>query len=112
MATRYQSQLIDNVHKLRDILPAAEADSLSTNNIRLIRLIGEHTSFIAAHVEVLTEARRVANRIEDTTRRALAYYETVVPLLEEIRYHVDKLELIVDDELWPLPKYREMLFIR
>ncbi|MBQ8051158.1 MAG: glutamine synthetase III [Bacteroidaceae bacterium] len=112
VATRYQSQLIDNVHKLRDILPAAEADSLSTNNIRLIRLIGEHTSFIAAHVEVLTEARRVANRIEDTTRRALAYYETVVPLLEEIRYHVDKLELIVDDELWPLPKYREMLFIR
>ncbi|MBP3711670.1 MAG: hypothetical protein IJ219_03425 [Bacteroidaceae bacterium] len=62
-------------------------------------------------MERLIEARRVANRIKDSRERAIAYHDTVAPLIEEIRRHVDKLELIVDDGLWPLPKYREMLFI-
>ena len=112
MATRYQSQLIDNVHKVREIFSADVADSLSANNVSLIEQISAHTSFITKNVQRLIEARRVANRIESEFEKAVAYHDTVAPLLEEIRYHVDKLELIVDDELWPLPKYREMLFIR
>jgi glutamine synthetase len=63
-------------------------------------------------VTALIDARRIANRIDDEREKAIAYHDTVAPLIEEIRYHVDKLELIVDDELWPLPKYREILFIR
>ena len=59
----------------------------------------------------LVEARKVANRIESGREKAIAYHDTVAPLIEYIRYHTDKLELIIDDEIWPLPKYREMLFI-
>ena len=112
VATRYQSQLIDNVHKVSDIFPSDTARQLNENNLRLIKQISEHSSFITENVSRLIEARRVANRIGDEMEKAVAYHDTVAPLLETIRYHVDKLELIVDDELWPLPKYREMLFIR
>ena len=112
VATRYQSTLIDNVHKLTEIFDNETSAQLNKNNIQLIQQLSEHTSFITAHVEKLIDARRVANHIENTRERAIAYHDTVAPLLETIRYHVDKLELIVDDELWPLPKYREMLFIR
>ena len=112
VATRYQSQLIDNVHKVSEIFPAETADKLNANNLSLIQQISEHSTFITENVERLTEARRVANRIDNECEKAIAYHDTVAPLLESIRYHVDKLELIVDDELWPLPKYREMLFIR
>ena len=112
VATRYQSQLIDNVHKLKEIFPEAQAAQLSANNLRLIQEISEHSSFITENVARLVDARRVANRLPAARARALAYHDTVAPLMESIRYHVDKLELIVDDELWPLPKYREMLFIR
>ncbi|MBP3711665.1 MAG: glutamine synthetase III [Bacteroidaceae bacterium] len=111
VATRYQTQLIDNVHKMQQILPAETADRLNSTNISLIKQMGEHNTFIIENVERLIEARRVANRIKDERERAIAYHDTVAPLIEEIRYHVDHLELIVDDELWPLPKYREMLFI-
>ena len=112
VATRYQSQLIDNVHKVGEIFPADEARTLNANNLKLIKQVSEHSSYITEYVEKLINARRVANRIEDEYEKAVAYHDTVAPLLESIRYHVDKLELIVDDELWPLPKYREMLFIR
>ena len=112
VATRYQSQLIDNVHKVSEIFPKEEADTLNQNNLDLIRQISQHSSFITENVTRLIDARRVANKIEDEYEKAVAYHDTVAPLLESIRYHVDKLELIVDDELWPLPKYREMLFIR
>ncbi|MCD8301782.1 MAG: glutamine synthetase III [Prevotellaceae bacterium] len=112
VATRYQSQLIDNVHKIKDFFPADEAERLSANNVELIRKISSHTSFITENVDKLIEARKVANVLEDEREKAIAYHDTVAPLLESIRYHVDKLEMIVDDELWPLPKYREMLFIR
>ena len=63
-------------------------------------------------MEQLVNARKVANRITSDREKAIAYHDTVAPLIEDIRYHVDKLELIIDDEIWPLPKYREMLFIR
>ena len=112
VATRYQSQLIDNVHKLQEIFDAATAQELSQDNLSLIKQISGHTSYITTHVQQLIDARRVANRIESEREKAIAYHDTVAPLLEDIRYHVDKLELIVDDELWPLPKYREILFIR
>ena len=112
VATRYQSQLIDSVHKMLDIFDRDKAQQLSANNVSLIEQIAEHTSYITANVERLIDARRVANRIEDVRSRAIAYHDTVAPLIEDIRRHVDKLELIVDDELWPLPKYRELLFIR
>ena len=111
VATRYQTQLIDNVCKMKSIFPAEEADRLNHTNLSLIQQMGEHNTFIIENVERLIEARRVANRIEDDRERAIAYHDTVAPLIEAIRYHVDHLELIVDDELWPLPKYREMLFI-
>ena len=111
IATRYQTQLLDNVQKMKAILPADTADNLNRPNLSLIKQIGEHNAFIIENVERLIEARRVANRIKDEREKAIAYHDTVAPLIEEIRYHVDHLELIVDDELWPLPKYREMLFI-
>ncbi|MBR1665699.1 MAG: glutamine synthetase III [Bacteroidaceae bacterium] len=111
VATRYQSALIDNVHKVSKIFPAEAAARLSANNIALIQQIAEHASYITEHVEKLVEARKVANRIESEREKAIAYHDTVAPLIEDTRYHVDKLELIVDDEIWPLPKYREMLFI-
>ena len=112
VATKYQSQLIDNVHKVKEIFPAETADRLSANNVSLIEQISAHSSYITENVERLTDARRVANKLASEREKAIAYHDTVAPLLEDIRYHVDKLELIVDDELWPLPKYREMLFIR
>lgn len=112
VATKYQSQLIDNVHKVKEIFPEATAAKLSANNIALIEQISEHTSFITENVEKLIDARRIANKMTNERDKAIAYHDTVAPLIETIRYHVDKLELIVDDEMWPLPKYREMLFIR
>ena len=112
VATKYQSQLIDNVHKVKEIFPAETADRLSANNVSLIEQISAHSSYITENVERLIDARRVANKLASEREKAIAYHDTVAPLLEDIRYHVDKLELIVDDELWPLPKYREMLFIR
>ena len=85
---------------------------VNAKNIELIETISAHTSFIAENVEQMIENRKVANRIENVREKAIAYHDTVAPMLESIRYHVDKLELIVDDEIWPLPKYRELLFIR
>ena len=112
VATRYQSQLLENIQRLRDAFPPVEANAMNADNLNLVREISQHSGFITAHVQQLIDARRMANRIEDQRERAIAYHDTVAPLLESIRYHVDKLELIIDDELWPLPKYRELLFIR
>ena len=112
VATRYQSTLIDNVHKVQEIFQPEEAATLSAKNIDLIRTISKHSSFITENVAKLIEARRVANRIESEREKAIAYHDTVAPMIESIRYHIDELELIVDDEMWPLPKYRELLFIR
>ncbi len=110
--TNYQSVLIDNVHKLKEIFPADKAEKISCNNLHLIEQISEHETFIIEHVQEMINERKRANRIEDEREKAIAYHDHVAPLLNTIRYHVDKLEMIVDDELWPLPKYRELLFIR
>ena len=113
VATNYQTQLANNVRAMRDIFDNnEEADQLSTRNIKIIREIAERTQTIESMVEELVEARRVANRIENEREKAIAYHDTVEPKLQQIRYHIDKLELTVADELWTLPKYRELLFIR
>ena len=112
VATHYQSRLAKTVQNMYEIFSHDEADSLTARNKKIIREIGERTQAIETGVEELVEARRVANRIDDAHLRALAYHDTVAPRLETIRYQIDKLELIVSDELWTLPKYRELLFIR
>ena len=111
IATRYQSSLIDNVHKVKDIF-GDEAAELSAENMKLIKEISMRSKTITAKVQDMIEARKVANRIESEREKAIAYHDTVEPFLDEIRYEIDKLEAIVDDEIWPLPKYRELLFIR
>ena len=112
VATHYQSKLIKNVQGMKDVFSPERAERLSTRNMKLIEEIAERTEKIEQLVEDLTEARRVANRIEDIHQRAIAYHDTVCPHMEAIRKQIDKLELIVEDGLWTLPKYRELLFIR
>ena len=112
VATHYQSQLAKNVHNMRNIFPAEKIDRLCGRNMKIIEEIAERIQIIEKGVEDLVEARKVANKIENEREKAVAYHDTVAPKMEEIRYHIDKLELIVADELWTLPKYRELLFIR
>ena len=112
VAIEYQSKLIDNVYKMKQIFPTEEAEKLSAENMAIIRKIAEHTSYIKEHVDTMVEARKVANKIVDERTKAIAYHDRIAPMLEQIRYHIDKLELIVDDQMWTLPKYRELLFIR
>ena len=110
VATAYQSNLIDNVYKMKGIL-GDEADELASTNIDLIKKIAKHVKAIEEGVNQLVDARKVANVLEDEYEKAMAYYKTVVPKMEEIRHDIDKLEEVVDDKLWPLPKYRELLFV-
>ena len=112
VATHYQSKLIKNVQGMKEVFTQERAERLSSRNMKLIEEIAERTEKIEQLVEDLTEARRVANRIEDIHQRAIAYHDTVCPHMEAIRKEIDKLELIVEDGLWTLPKYRELLFIR
>ena len=113
VATHYQSKLIKNVQGMKDIFSSeGQALKLSARNMKLIEEIAERTERIEQLVEELTEARRVANRIENIHQRAIQYHDTVCPKMEAIRQETDKLELIVEDGLWTLPKYRELLFIR
>jgi glutamine synthetase len=112
VSTHYQSQLIKNVQGMKDVFPADEAQRLSRRNLKLIQEIAERTERIEQLVEELTEARRVANRIADIHERAITYHDTVCPKMDAIRHEIDCLEMIVEDGLWSLPKYRELLFIR
>lgn len=109
-AVRYQTQLVENVKGLKEVFGNGEFEKLAGNRIELIKEISDHITQIKNKVNTMIEARKVANKIEDGKEKAYAYDKTVRPYLEEIRYHIDKLELIVDDEMWPLPKYRELLF--
>ena len=112
VATDYQSRLSRNVERLMAIFGQEEGRKLSERNMKIIREIANHTAFIEKGVEDMVNARKVANKIDDPRTKAVAYHDTVETYLEPIRYHIDKLELIVADELWTLPKYRELLFIR
>ncbi|MDE6229313.1 MAG: glutamine synthetase type III, partial [Muribaculaceae bacterium] len=112
VATRYQSVLLDNLYKIKELFPVEKRDKISAQDLAAIERIAEHIAIIREEVEAMVEARKVANRIENMREKAIAYHDTVLPHMDTIRYNIDKLELDVDDEMWPLPKYRELLFIR
>lgn len=112
VAMRYQSILVDNVLKLRTLFSGEKGETMSTQDVNTIESIASHVSKTKDEVAKMIEARKVANRIECEREKALAYHDTVVPCMEKIREYIDDLELMVDNEIWPLPKYRELLFIR
>ena len=112
VATRYQSLLLDNVCKIKAAFSPDEAEKLNQLNAALITEIAEHILAIKTNVNEMVEARKVANVIVSEREKAIAYHDTVFPFLDIIRAYIDKLELTVDNEIWPLPKYRELLFIR
>ena len=112
VATSYQGQLLKNVERMTNVFPQVKAEELNARNLKLIEEIAERTATIESLVEELVDARKVANKIEDEFQKAVAYHDFIAPMFDKIRYQIDKLELIVDDSLWPLPKYRELLFIR
>ena len=111
-AKRYQSMLLQNVLSVKQVFSEEETNCLNEQDYLIIRRIEQHAGAIIEGVEKMNKARAKANHIENQRERAVAFHDTVIPLMEEIRSHVDDLELMVDDELWTLPKYREMLFIR
>ena len=110
--TRYQSELVENVENMYKIFDKAEVEVLTKRNKDIIREIAQRIEKIEAGVAELVDNRKIANKIESEREKAIAYHDTVAPLMESIRYEIDKLELLVSDELWTLPKYRELLFIR
>ena len=112
VATRYQGILLDNTYKTAQIFPADKAKKISAQNMDLIEKISGYISTITTKTEALVEARKKANKIEHEKEKAIAYHDKVLPYFDEIRHAIDELELIVDNEMWPLPKYRELLFIR
>lgn len=109
---RYQTILLENVTRLKDVFSEEEYETLSAEPRRLIRKISAHIAAVTTKVDEMVEARKKANRITDMREKAIAYHDTVAPYLEDIRNHIDDLELMVDNQSWPLPKYRELLFIR
>ncbi len=111
-AIEYQTMLLENVKNLKLVFGEDEYKTLAEGRLELIREIGGNVSAIKSKVKEMIEARKVANVIESEKEKAYAYEGSVKPYLDDIRYHIDKLELIVDNELWPLPKYRELLFVR
>ena len=112
VATRYQSILLDNILKIKEIFDDDKAKELAEADIATVEKLAMHMKVIKKEVSEMVDARRVANRLESERDKAIAYHDTVVPHMSIIRYHIDKLELMVDNEMWPLPKYRELLFIR
>ena len=112
IALKYQNTLIENAKGLKEMFAAAEFKKYSAVQLRLIAEISDHISVIQDSVDKMIEARKKANKIEDAKKRAYAYADNVKPFFDTIRYNVDKLELLVDDEMWPLPKYRELLYTK
>ncbi|MDD4589404.1 MAG: glutamine synthetase III [Parabacteroides sp.] len=111
VAVRYQSVLLDNLSKLQNTFSEGEYTEISAEPKRLVRKIAGHISAVTRMVDEMVEARKKANRIAGMREKAIAYHDTVAPYLDEIRNHIDELELMVDNQMWPLPKYRELLFI-
>ena len=110
-AKRYQTMLLQNVLAVKQVFSADETASLNAMDYSIIKQIEDHSGAILEGVDKMTEARHKANRQPDERSKAIAYHDTVLPLMAQIREHADALELIVDDELWTLPKYRELMFI-
>lgn len=111
-AIKYQNSLIENVKGLKEVFEKDEYHELASARMERIKEISGHISAVMTKVNAMVEERRKANRVEDTRKRAGLYSQKVYPYLEDIRDHIDRLELIVDNEFWPLPKYRELLFVR
>jgi glutamine synthetase len=111
-AIAYQTTLVENVKGLKEIFSETEFNELAAARKELIKEISGHITAIKALSKDMVEARKLANVIEHSREKALCYEKTVRPYFDEIRYNIDKLELVVDNELWPLPKYRELLFTR
>ena len=112
VAMRYQSFLVDSVLSLRKLFSGEKGELMSAQDVATIESIASHVLKTKDEVAKMIEARKVANRIENEREKAIAYHNTVVPCMETIREYLDDLELMVDNEMWPLPKYRELLFIR
>ena len=108
----YQSLLLSNITKLKETFSPEEYEDLSAEPRRLVRKISKHVNAVTRMTDEMIEARKKANIITDLRSKAIAYHDTVVPFLDDIREHIDELELMVDNQMWPLPKYRELLFIR
>ena len=112
VVAHYQSRLAKNVSSMINIFGKEEGERLTKRNINILKEVAERIQLIETGVDELVEARKVANKIESQREKAIAYHDNIVPQMEKIRYQIDKLELIVSDEMWTLPKYRELLFIR
>ena len=112
VASGYESVLLDKIFKLQSLFTDDQWKKLSARDIALVENISGHIAEIQNLTIRMVGARKVANKIDCERIKAVAYHDTVAGLLDEIRYHVDKLEQVVDNEQWPLPKYRELLFIR
>ena len=111
-AVRYESVLLDNVYKVKQLFSGAKADDIASLDLENIEQISDNIAAIKSKVKEMIDVRHKANRKPDERSKAIAYHDEVLPKMEEIREHIDKLELMVDNEIWPLPKYRELLFIR
>jgi glutamine synthetase len=111
-AIKYQNEMIDNVRGMKEIFAEDEYDELVGARIERIREVSRHITGIKAKVKEMVEERKKANKVEDIRKKASLYSEKVYPYLDIIRDHIDRLELIVDNETWPLPKYRELLFVK
>jgi glutamine synthetase len=112
IAIKYMTSLIDNVKGLKEVFNDIEYERLAGARKEVIISISDHISMIKKLVNEMVDERRKANIIDDNYKKAIAYESKVKPYLDEIRVHIDKLELVVDNEMWPLPKYRELLFTR
>jgi glutamine synthetase len=112
VAISYQTTLLENVRLLKEMYDEVDFKELAGARLELIKNMSKHITAIKAKVNEMVETRKVVNKVDDPFEKAKRYSKEVLPFLDDIRYHIDKLELIVDDEIWPLPKYRELLFTR
>ena len=112
IATRYQSVLLKNVSMVKNLFDAKESKKISATNMSIIKEIADHITNIKTLVDKMVDNRKIANRITNEREKAIAYHDTIASMFDDIRFHIDKLELTVDNEMWTLPKYRELLFIR
>jgi glutamine synthetase len=108
----YQNKLIQNIHGMISIFGEKEGKAMANTQIEILKQVNQHMASMKSASEIMLAERKKANAVENVEEKALAYCDTVKVHFDEIRYHTDKLELIVEDELWPLPKFRELLFIR
>jgi len=111
-AIRYQNTLIDNVQRLKNILDEETFTSVAKEQLEMIKEISKRISEIISNKDAMIEARKMSNSLKSTKEMAHSYCNEVLPYFDKIRYQVDKLELMIDDEIWPLPKLRELLFTK